>query len=171
MMKQGNDMKKTAITVALIIIILLISAGCSTIPKGKTEEFAFEFRYGVGARNILNTFQGKYTKDMIVDEAITIDFKLNKKQLKEVHDKMLEIGFFNYPEQFNPKNNSEVTPHQSYYFKVRTGNRIKEVYWEDKHLSSDAKAKKLRELIHLIRGIIENSFEYSTIPEPRGGYL
>lgn len=140
------------------------------LKEGLPNDFGMVFQYGGDAKNKLDTFNGKYTKDLILDPNITVDFKLTKRQLQIIYNKMKEIGFFDYPDNYIPNSNSYVTPFQTYYFKVMANNSMKELRWEDKHFSEDVKAKNLRELIQLITIMIQDSPEYKTLPTPRGGY-
>ena len=57
-----------------------------------------------------------------------------------------------------------VTPYSSYYFKVEYNSQIKELWWEDKITNKDEKADRLRELIKLIRDIVESKEEYKKLP-------
>jgi hypothetical protein len=129
----------------------------------------------VGAKNILNTFDCTYEKDMVSDPSITIYLHLSPEELDSIHLKMQQIDFFNYPDIFriNVTNEFEgiVTPFSTYYFYIQTENLVKELYWEDKIINPDHKAEQLRELIHLILKIIHSEKEYQQLPESRGGYL
>lgn len=158
----------------LLIVAFAIGA-CSPATKEPSEQFEFEFRYGVGAKNVLNTFDGTFTKDMVVDKPIVITLKLSKKQLRTIQNKMLEIDFFKYPDTFNSRPFAfafgEREPFESFYFKVKSGSRTKELFWEDKHINDSKRVAKLRELIRLIKGIIQNSPEYKMLPEPQGAYM
>ncbi|OPX85542.1 MAG: hypothetical protein A4E53_03536 [Pelotomaculum sp. PtaB.Bin104] len=71
-------MKITHFIIALYLITLI--AGCAVEKKESSNNqvkeavismdqanFNLIFKYGVGAKNILNTFEGTYTKDMIPD--------------------------------------------------------------------------------------------------------
>ncbi len=89
---------------------------------------------------------------------------------------MVEINFFDYPDDFSVSVPSGevvtgITPYSSYYFKVKHDSKIKELWWDDDITNRDEKAEKLRELIELIRNIIETKEEYTKLPTPRGGYV
>ncbi|MBN1692680.1 MAG: hypothetical protein JW845_03895 [Dehalococcoidales bacterium] len=166
-------MKK--VLLIMLLSVLLILAGC-TGDDTQEEDFNFLFRYGVTGGNILNTFQGTFTKDMVMDPAITIDFTLTPEEMDSIYQKMLEIDFFDYPDEFEvtvPEGEliNLVTPYATYYFKVQHSGGVKELTWEDEIVNPDEKADKLKELIHLIRDIIELKPEYLVLPEPSGGYL
>jgi len=128
------------------------------------------------ARNELNTLKGTYTKDMVSDPSITINLSLYQQELDSSYKKMVEINFFNYPDGFSVsvlpgESVGMITPHSSYYFEVEYGSEVKELRWEDKITNKDGKASRLRELIKLIRDVIEAKEEYQKLPEPTSGYM
>jgi len=88
---------------------------------------------------------------------------------------MLEIDFFNYPDNFSVsvppgEPSGIVTPYASYYFKVEYNSQVKELRWGDEITNPDEKAERLRELIALIRSIVESKEEYRKLPEPTTAY-
>ncbi len=166
----------------LIVIIGLATiaaiaglAACDT-PSGEESDFNLIFKYGVTARNELNTFEGKYTRDMVADPPITIDLTLTEEELDRIYRKMIEIDFFDYPDKFSvsvPLGEpiSIIRPYSSYYFRVEYESGIKELRWEDEIKNEDEKADRLRALIKLIRDIIESRAEYKELPKPKSGYM
>jgi len=172
--------RRQIIIVLVLMAALLGTAGCSapppsSVPPPSSSNFNLTFKYGIGAWNELNTFDGTYTKDMVMDPSITVNLSLSKEELDRIYQKMIEINFFDYPDQFSvfvPPGQSVgmVTPYYSYYFKVEYDSKVKELSWKDKIINQDKKAEKLRELISLIRDIIESKEEYKQLPPPRGGY-
>jgi len=169
-------MRKGWLIIAGLTLIVAVTAltGCTTRPA-EVSNFNLIFKYGVTARNELNTFAGTYTKDMIMDPSITVELSLTEEELDRIYQKMLEIDFFDYPDEFSvyvaPRRLTViVTPYSSYYFKVEYNSSIKELRWEDEIKNRNEEADKLRELIGLIRDIIESKEEYQKLPEPSGGY-
>jgi hypothetical protein len=167
---------------ALLLIVCLISSslflyltGCDN-PAPEKPSFNLIFKYGVTAKNELDTFKGKFTKDMIADPSITVELSLSEQEMESIHQKMVEIDFFNYPDRFSVsvppgELTGMVTPYSTYYFKVEYNSQVKELWWGDEITNPDQKADKLRELIMLIRNIVESKEEYKQLPEPRSGYL
>jgi len=51
------------------------------------------FRYSVGARNELNTFNITYTKDMVKDPLVTVKLSLSEEEPNRVYQKMIEFEF------------------------------------------------------------------------------
>ncbi|MFC2015244.1 hypothetical protein ACFLUP_04565 [Chloroflexota bacterium] len=169
--------KKCRLTKTFLALVIGVSimAACSPSPPAKSD-FNLLFRYGVGANNDLNTFSGTYTKDMINAPSITVPLLLTDEELDRIYQKMIEIDFFDYPEEFSvslPPGGlvGMITPHSSYYFRVENNSVIKELRWEDKITNENNEADNLRELIKLIRDIIESKEEYQKLPEPTGGYM
>ena len=64
------------------------------------RNFDVKLRYGILARNELNTFQNTYTKDLILDGTITVPFVVSDEKLLQIRNKMDEIGFVSYPDPF-----------------------------------------------------------------------
>lgn len=142
------------------------------------SNFNLIFKYGVGAKNELDTFKEIYTKDLITDAPISTQLILLPEELNRIYQKMKDISFFDYPEKFSaliPSGSTVqiVIPYDSYYFKVQYGSMVKEILWERDDVVSplDEKTIKLKELISLIKGIIESKEEYGKLPPTKGGYL
>jgi hypothetical protein len=168
--------KKVLLVIIGVIVsgLFLYQASCRNAPQ--ESEFNFIFKYGVTAGNTLDTYKGTFTKDMGLEAPITIELLLSTDEMNSIHQKMTDIDFFNYPDEFSvtlPAGEIEtmVTPYLTYYFKVTDDGRTKELVWHEKITNSEARADRLRELIKLIRNIIESREEYKNLPKVKSGYL
>ena len=163
---------KTIVFIAFTFIALSCQ-DAGTSPEDR--DFNLKFRYGIGARNELNTFQNTYTKDLILDGTITVPFIISDEELLRIRNKMDEIGFISYPDTFVAVTADTFgqwfDPHATYDFKVALNSSIKHLYWNDAFINQNAQAIQLRGLITLIRTIVESKPEYLQLPQPRGGYL
>lgn len=170
-----------AFVVALALIALAL-AGCSGTGSGDGSPSAapapelqsLVFSYGVGARNVLDTGRGTFTKDMIVASPVTVDLRLTGDELRRVARRLAAIDFFSYPPTYKTREDlggGRVTPYMTYRFVVTTAAGIKEVTWHDTTFNSDQRAADLRGLARLIAGMIESKAEYRALPEPEGAYL
>lgn len=162
-------------SLALVVAALSGMVGCDNQTPAESN-FNLIFKYGVNAMNELDTFQGTYTKDMVADPSITVPLSLSEEELDRIYQKMVEIDFFNYPDKFSvyvPPGEPVgiVTPYASYYFKVEYNSQVKELWWEDEIINENEKADRLRELIKLIRDIVESKEEYKELPPPSSAYL
>lgn len=167
-MKEEGSIEQTKGLLQQIVV--------NTKQQALSDELTFNliFKYGFDAKNILDTFEGTYTKDMIPDPPITVKLSLTKEELNKIYNKMVDINFFSYPDVFTVpvegKYTGMIEPYESYYFKVQYGSNIKELSWEDSITNENYEADRLRELIKCIREIVESNSEYKKLPPPRGGY-
>ena len=159
-----------AVTLAYVVSMLFVGFVWNPLysPRG---DFNLVFKYGVGAKNELNTFRGMYTKDMVIDHSITIRLTLSQQELAQIHQKMADIDFFNLPESFPQRSDYFVTPSSDYYLKVQNGSRTKEVSWNSNSQLDANVEEGLCELVELIRSIVDQKLEYKILPPARGGYL
>jgi hypothetical protein len=138
------------------------------IPPRKSD-FNLLFKYGVGAKNELNTFENTCTKDMILSPSITIWLYLSDEEMDQIEQKMIEIDFFNYPSTFPLSTERFVTPSEDFYIKVQNGTATKEVSWNSNSQLGNVE-DNLRQLVRCITDIVEKRPEYKSLPPPNGGY-
>lgn len=138
------------------------------IPK----DFNFVLKYGVGAKNILDTFKGDYTKDLISskEETATVKLKLTQEEMKNIYNEMIKINILGYPQVFIPYAETRVKPNITYYLKIQINGKVNEIYWSDQNESRAGQAVKLRNLIENVIKIIETKEEYKKMPPAEGGY-
>lgn len=161
----------------LILIGLFACISCEPTSQLSEPEpnFAFTFEYGSCNRDILDTFNGTYTKDMIIDPAVTITYRLTNTQAIEIFQKMVEIDLWDYPDVFSiatPKHGTVgiITPVMSYRITVRNGDITKTLFWLDEITEpTTMEAERLRSLFSMIIEMIQNSPEYKHLPEPKMG--
>lgn len=159
----------------LIYIFLTISVliYCST----STNEEVFEcnsennsinviFKYGFGARNILNTFDCTFQKGVYLEPPATTHLTLTLNELDSIYALMQSVNFFNYPDTFFVVGDW-YNPYSTYVFYVEVETLQKNLFWEDRVWNnSPPKADSLRVLINFIINIIESKEEYKSLPEP-----
>jgi hypothetical protein len=167
--------------------ILIISTFCfflisycqenSSNLNDSTHTFSFILKYGVGAKNVINTFDHTYTKDLISGPDTSILLQLSSQELDTIRLEMERIHILDYPKIFSPlwsdnPNGMErsVNPSSSYYFKIQIGNHIKEITWGDSNESGIKMAINLRGLIFKIIKFVASKEEYKRLPRPRAMY-
>jgi len=171
-------MRRSLIAVmALLLISVFLLSGCtstSQMLKEMPADFGFVFRYGVEARNELDTVNGSFTKDLVTAGTATTALKLSEEELTLIYYEMQKMNIMSYPEDYEPKTAAliqpEVTPYSTYYFKISYGGQTKEITWHDKNLSNLAGARDMRSLAATITNIVQSKAEYQSLPEPTGGY-
>ncbi len=93
---------RTLLIVAIVSSLADVNSGQEK-KQGSPLSFNFVFTYGVNADNVLNTFNGSFTKDLVCDPDTTVALVLAQADLDSIYRKMVEIDFFNYPESFSPE--------------------------------------------------------------------
>lgn len=140
------------------------------VPPRKSNDFNILFKYGVTARNELNTFDNTYTKDMIIDPPVKIWLYLSDDEMNQIKQKIVEIDFFNLPETLPLRSDGGfVTPQDDFYIKVQNGSAVKEVSWSS-NSEVNSIEQNLTQLANLLTGIVEQRPEYRDLPPPNGGY-
>ena len=149
----------------------------SSDPNDSTHTFSFILKYGVGAKNIINTFDHTYTKDLVSGPDTSILLHLSSQELDTIRLEMDRIHILDYPKIFAPPwsdnpNGMEksVNPSSSYYFKIQIDNHLKEITWGDSNESEIKMAVNLRNLIFKIIKIVASKEEYKKLPRPHARY-
>ena len=113
-------------------------------------------KFGVGARNELNTFNGTFTKDLIIDGTITTRLILSQEELSQIQKRLSDIGFFEYPETFPSQR--VVTPRSDYYLRIQNGSSVKEVTWYSDSMLG-ARTEDLQHLCSFLTNMIMEKLE------------
>jgi hypothetical protein len=142
------------------------------LPDTRPADFGVVLAYGVTARNVLDTFAGTFTKDLISPDTPTATAVLNltEDDLDRIYSQ-LRIDLSGYARIYRPDTGGVLKePHDSYYLRVRAAGRDKEVFWADEGDSALPDAVRLRNTFEVIRSIIEQKPEVQDLPPVQGGY-
>lgn len=86
------------------------------------------FNFGINAKNQINSIEGTYTKDMVIEASITTDLKLYDEEMDIIYLAMKYINILNYPEIFTPKSNTMCTPFETFSIKINYNGKGKSIY-------------------------------------------
>lgn len=168
------DNKKNLLILLLVLSWSLIIAGCSkTITKPDPQLLKIHCYYGFG--NVLNTFEQLYTKDLVLDGSITVDFWLTEAEQERIKNKLEAVDFFSFPDtliyQMGPDSIMvRMEPDPGWQFlRIADENRDKIVYWRYPLSEGNELVQRLVKLKNLIIDIIEAKPEYKKLPPTRGG--
>jgi hypothetical protein len=169
------------ITLAILLVLILVLSLGIYIYTQKTQSdakkaanvsaFNLIFKYGVGAKNELNTYNGTYTQDMVLDPSITTNLTLTVEEKWQILQRIDEMDLFSFPGNFSANPSGWVTPQADYYIKVQNGSQTKEVSWNDNSLMDSNIHSNLEQLASYIQSVIVQKAEYKALPTPRGGYV
>ena len=166
-----NNKRGFAIYILIItIIIFIIGAGyiyyksneIITTPESPTN-LNLLFKY---EGNILDTFNGTYTKNMVMEKPIKINLKLSQNELKSIYQKITELDLFN-KRPVNIISNMMITPCSGFYLKTEINSIQKEISWNNCNGKIN---EEFEQFTNYIIKIINSKTEYQNLPEVKGGY-
>src|SRR3990172_11203851 len=97
--------KAVAIACAALVFTAL---GCTSLamPQRMPDDFNFVLRFGIeagmGSKNVLDTFKGTFTKDLVMAGSVTTKLRLTNKEMQAIYEKMRDVEVWRYPEQYSP---------------------------------------------------------------------
>ena len=180
-----NRTPKLIALLALLAIPTLLATGCgqSTPADSSTAAlyplpagFSFVASYGVGAKNVLDTVAGTFTKDMILEPPVTTALRLTQAELEDLYADLARMKILEYPSHYEPDASDTgptmfVTPHATYKLSIKTGDEtVLDLVWEDSSLSAKPAAIALRDWFKKLRLTIEAKPEWKALPPAVGGY-
>ncbi|AHF08421.1 hypothetical protein [Desulfitobacterium metallireducens] len=132
-------------------------------------ENGFIFKYGIEGKNVLNTFEGTFTKDLISKGTITVPLKLTDQELSTVYFQLKAMNIMDYPDTFDE---GYSIPYLTYDLTVRMDGKTKKIKWDEGFggLSKSKEAERLKELVNSTSKMVENKEEYKRLPPAVGGY-
>ncbi len=159
-----------------VIINLKDSEDPVILPTKMPKDFNFSLKYGVGARNEINTFENTFTKDLILDGTITTELTLTNKERKAIYHRMKEIELLATVQaaSYEGEDGSSIwmEPASDYFLEIQLDGKIYKLHWAghifDKEVRDTLAIFVLR---FLHEEIIENKPEYKNLPEANGWYL
>lgn len=170
------DTKKHLLSLFLLLSVCLIFIGCSkTITEPDPQLLKIHLYYGFG--NELNTFEQTYTKDLVLDGYLTVDFWLTEAEQESIRNKLYVVNFFNFPDTLIYKIGSDsimirIEPDPGWQFLcVADENRDKIIYWRYPLPEGNEFVPRLVELKNMIITVIEGKPEYQAMPPSRGGHI
>lgn len=161
-------------TLVIFVAFIFFLSACSSneegrnLPEEMPEDFNFILKYGYEARDILNTYENTYTKNMIMNDDETIEMVLSDEEMKAIYDKMKATDILNSAE--NASEFQCVDPHEENILHLTLDGEVYQREWITSYCNDtpDKKLKDFTEFLH--REIIMIKEEYNDLPEPSGGY-
>ena len=164
------------ITAAAIIFAL---GGCTNVqetPPPTVTEFSIYFSYGVGEKNIIDTDNNTYTKDMVCDPQKEYSLDLTREEKKEIYAAIIENDMYSdsydFTENCNIKGCQQITPLSSATIRIRFGEAITETHWKANYINPDnPDVKKFLDMRDRIIKVIRNKEKEMGIEQPKCVYV
>jgi len=157
------------------LTIIFFIAGCTSptdIKETAHNEQFVKIQLQYSFADELNTFEGVFTKDLVMDGSITVEFWLSTEDQESIKAIADQLSFFNLPKIISAMPNAVITPDPSPdRLRIQIGNRDNTVVWSYPNDLENKNFKSVIELSTFIMSIVHNNEIYKTLPEARGGRL
>ena len=154
----------------VIFFFLLSGCGTSTDVEKIHDEQLVKIHLQFGFVDELNTFEGTFTKDLVEDGSITVEFWLPKEDQESIIELAQELSFISLPDTIPALPGVLITPNPSPdSLRIKFEDMDKTVVWSYPNDSENTDYKKVIELSEHIMSIVKESETYKLLPEARGG--
>ena len=151
----------------LLCVLALILTACAETTPTQEEGFDFAFRFGYGTNdNELNSFSDTYTKDMVVDDPITVPLILSDEELASIQEKIVTLNVFTDPVVDPNGVNVMMAPCIHYSLEVQMGSTTQSKEWICSDTSTDR-----ADFVKFMFDLIDAQEEVQALPEAQGGYM
>lgn len=165
-------MKSANVLFSVFVWMQLSFAGCDlgNTPQHDPQDVRIQFQYGF--RNMVDTFQGTLTKDLVLDGTITTSFWLTKAEQKALMAELQKEDFFHLPDTLLSTPGVSVDPDPSPDFlRVVASGEDKMVVWFHPVDITQPGGQAIERISTSVRNIIEATSEFRELPAARGGYI
>ncbi|WP_019909568.1 hypothetical protein [Paenibacillus sp. HW567] len=172
--------------ILLSLLIILVLAGCEgakksspisttatpavAMPEQKPADFAFSVRYGVTAKNEINTFNGTVTKDLVSSGTATANLKLTDAEMTDIYNRMRELNVLGELKLEVEDKACAQVPYVEEHWLIQINGEQRPLDWSEEHCQIPSDARKLKELRNVIVELVTSRSEYQALPEAVGGY-
>jgi hypothetical protein len=145
-------------------------SSAAELPATPAADFGFVAMYGPYGRSGLDTFAGRFTKDLIPGQA-TAGLRLTDEEMEDLYRDLTRMDIFGYPDSLDPSNTGVTasTP-TSLWLKVRAGG----MEWTISYVHGDSpkteQAEAFVDWFEKLRRMIDATPEYQGMPPTKGGY-
>lgn len=157
-----------------VTIFFFLLSGCTTITDiGQSHEEQFvEIHLQYGFVDELNTFEGTFKKDLVMDGSVTVEFWLSKEDQESIKELADEVSFFSMPNTIPAMPGVGINPDPSPdMLRVKFEDKDNTVVWSYPNDPENTNFNRVIKLSEHIMSIVKNSEIYKSLPEARGARL
>ncbi len=134
-----------------------------SMPEQRPTNFGFIFHFD--SRNVLDTYDHTFTKDMVCGKDITVNFYLTQTQLDTIYTMMNTIDLFNYPTFVEDPCPRKGFPN-NITFDIHADTVQRSIHFHKYSYTCSERVKKVSRLENYIESLIYNSEIYKKLPPP-----
>jgi hypothetical protein len=158
--------------VPLLFACQVFLTGCDLGEPSPPGPQLVKIRLQYNFRDMVDTFNGTLTKDLVLDGTVTVPFWLTKSEQDGLLAEIEREGFFNMPDTIASIPGVVITPDPSPDFlRVQVNGSDKTVVWNYPINTSNPQGQAIRRLATALWNTVTAKPEYKQLPPTRGGYL
>jgi len=160
-------MKRARRRMILTLSLAALMCGCTDdiVPEKDPQYLGLYYRYNY--RDVVDTFTGTLTKDLIADGTATVGFWLTTEAQDSILAEAVRDSFFAMPDTIIPPVRIAIYPFPPpQVLRIRAGELSHQVVWYN-YPGGDAMTR----LAGVILGIVQSTPEYKSLPPARGEYM
>ncbi len=155
---------------SFLILPLVLACDLGEASKPDPQFLQIQLRYGFG--NVVNTFDGTLTKDLVLDGTITVPFWFTTAEQNLIISELDRAGFYDLPDTVHQITGVSIDPNPGSQLLCVQGNQgQKSVVWFLPPDQTNDYGQAIQQLASAIWAIVEAKAEYKQLPPARGGYL
>jgi hypothetical protein len=177
-------MRKALFFFLALPILITTLASCriesgSPLTEQMPSDFNFSISFGIGRKNKIDTYEGTFTKDLIIDGTETISFLIQADKMREMYEAFIELEIYKLPDDINadtPIGDTalHITPDAQYSLTYTLNSETKTVSCDDGGpWNADGLPEtrdRLVEFIDFVSEYIYGTEEYKNMKPAEGGY-
>lgn len=171
-------MRHHPLPLSACLLVVLFIFGCDRGDPVSAErvpprvEQAVKVYCKYGFRDEVDTFNGTYTKDLVVDGTITVPFLFSAPEQDSILLALAQADFFTMPDTLHPIPGLLIFPDAGpQILRVEYQGAIKSVVWFYLLDQTDPRNQAAIHLFQRIQQIVESTEVYSQLPPAVGGYI
>lgn len=156
--------------IALLSLVIFPACDLGEGPEYDPQLLRVQLNYGF--RNVVNTFDGTLTKDLVMDGSVTVPFWFTTEEQQQIATSLERAGFFDLPDTIHQIPGVSVNPNPGpLKLRVATdrGEKVVVLYYPPEQ--TNGHWKTVEELALVIWTIVEATPAYQQLPPARGAYL
>ena len=145
--------------------------------QDNSNQYDIYYSFGVGEKNILNTKNEIYTKDMVCEPSLNYTIRLSESEKSMIYNAVLENDLFNIKEDLTKNCDENGICRQSMPLSTATlivtlNGKVKTIKWSYDYIySEDAELKRFMSLQRVIEDILSKKEKERNIKQPTCGYM
>lgn len=165
--KNGETRMKTRTYFFIFFIIFsIIISGCKErentidVNQGISYQFDIYYSFGVGEKNILDTKNNVYVKDMICEPSIEYSIQLSDEEKTRIYNSITENDLLNVKDDFTENCDENgicqsVDPTSTATLKIMIDGKTKTIKWSENYIAQhDQELKKFQNVVKVIQEIL-----------------